>query len=354
MQNHCTVVIAFLLGTAALRGAESPLSRIAFGSCAKENNPQPIWDAIIAQQPELFLFIGDNIYGDSREVEILKSKWDQLGAQPGYAKLRQTCRILATWDDHDYGWNDAGAEYPLKRESQQLFLDFFDEPKDSMRRKQEGIYDSKLFGPEGKRVQIILLDTRYHRSRLNKARNLNERGEGIGGPYVPNDNPHATMLGPAQWMWLEKQLRIPARLRIIASSIQVISNEHRWEKWGNLPRERERLLKMIRKTRANGVIIISGDRHTAEVSKLASGLAYPLYDVTSSSLNQRHRWRSELNPNRIGGMYYDENFGTIMIDWKPEDPVIRLQIRDMKGQVVIQVRHRLSDLQPRKSSPRKE
>ena len=47
-------------------------------------------------------------------------------------------------------------------------------------------------------------------------------------------------------------------------------------------------------------------------------------------------------------MYYDENFGTFVIDWKQDDPVIRMQVRDMKGQVVIQVRHRLSELQPTK------
>jgi len=324
--------------------ANTPIRRIAFGSCAKESNPQPIWDAIVESNPELFLFIGDNIYGDSMEVDILAAKWKALGTKPGYQKLKATCQILATWDDHDYGWNDAGAEYPLKRESQKLFLDFFDEPADSPRRRQEGIYDARLFGPNGQRIQVILLDTRYHRSRLLKGRNLEERGEGRSGPYLPNPDPGATMLGATQWKWFEEQLKMPAQLRIIATSIQLLSNEHRYEKWGNLPLERDRFLNLLKKIRPDGVIVISGDRHTSEFSRIDLGLGYPVYDITSSSLNQRHRWRSEINPYRVGGMYYDENFGMINVDWSEDDPTVRMQIRDIQGRVAIQFRHRLSEL----------
>ncbi|MGB0578430.1 MAG: alkaline phosphatase D family protein [Limisphaerales bacterium] len=339
------VVLTFLaIFAIAAEAAENPVHRIAFGSCAKESNPQPIWNSIVEADPELFLFIGDNIYGDSREVEILADKWKLLGAKPGYQKLKSKCRILATWDDHDYGWNDAGTEYPLKRESQKLFLDFFDEPADSPRRKQEGIYDAKIFGPKGQRIQIILLDTRYHRSRLLKGRNLEERGEGRSGPYLPNPDPGATMLGASQWKWFEQQLKVPAELRIIATSIQLLSNEHRYEKWGNLPHERERFFNLLRKIRPNGAIVISGDRHTAEFSRTEIGLGYPLYDITSSSLNQRHRWRSEINPYRVGGMYFDENFGMINVDWSEDDPTVRMQIRDMDGRIAMQFRHQLSEL----------
>lgn len=337
-------LLLFVLVPLVIESADKPLSRIAFGSCVKQSNPQPIWKTVVESNPDLFLFIGDNIYGDAMEAEILQTKWQQLGKNQGFQNLKRTCPILATWDDHDYGWNDAGREYPLKRESQKLFLDFFDEPADSPRRKRAGIYDAKIIGPEGMSVQIILLDTRYHRSKLRKGRNLVERGEGITGTYLPDSDPAKTMLGEAQWKWFEQQLKQPAQLRIIASSIQLISNQHRWEKWGNLPRERERFFELLHKTKANGVIVISGDRHTAEISKLDIGLGYPLYDITSSSLNQSHVWRSELNPDRIGGMYYDENFGMISIDWSESDPTVRLQIRDMKGRIAIQTHHALSEL----------
>ena len=129
--------------------AEEPLSRIAFGSCCKQDKPAPIWDSIVAQKPERFLFIGDNIYGDSEDIAVLKAKWKLLTDMPGYQKLKAACPILATWDDHDYGVNDGGLEYLKRKESQQLFLDVFDEPADSPRRKREGVYDAQIVGPEG-------------------------------------------------------------------------------------------------------------------------------------------------------------------------------------------------------------
>jgi alkaline phosphatase D len=152
---NALIAVATLTATAEDR----PLTRIALGSCARQNQPQPIWDPIVAAKPDLFLFLGDNIYGDSRDMNVLRDKYFQLAAIIGFQKLHETCPILAIWDDHDYGADDAGAEYPMKVESQKLFLDFFKEPLDSPRRQQKGIHDAKVFGPVGQRVQIILLDT---------------------------------------------------------------------------------------------------------------------------------------------------------------------------------------------------
>ena len=336
-----------LLNALSITAAEKPLHRIAFGSCLKQMNPAPIWRSITNTEPDLFVFLGDNIYADTRDPNELRQKWSVLAGSPGYQSLKSTCPIMATWDDHDYGWNDAGEEFDLKRESQKIFLDFFDEPADSPRRRREGIYEARTFGPVGKRVQVILLDTRYHRSALLKGPNLDERGEGREGTYLPNHDPHATMLGETQWAWLEARLREPAELRLIGSSIQLLSNEHRYEKWGNLPRERERFLHLLRKTRAEAVVVLSGDRHTAEFSRLDAGLGYPLYDVTASGLNQTHPWRNELNPHRVGALYFEENFGLLSIDWAAADPVVRVQIRNLAGRVVMQIRHTLSELRGR-------
>jgi len=335
------------------------LSRIAFGACAKQDKPQPIWDAIIEAKPQRFLFIGDNIYGDSADMEVLKAKYALLGKQPGYQRLKQICPVLATWDDHDYGLNDGGGDFVRKRESQQVFLDFFEASPTDVRRTREGVYSAYLSGPAGKRVQIILLDSRYFRSPLKLGYQIGEPGEGFRGKYAPDEDPKSTMLGEAQWNWLEKQLQVPAEVRIMASSVQVLSNEHGWESWGNFPRERERLLTLIRTTKAQGVILISGDRHLAEISCLAAdaklGVGYPLYDITSTSLNAPSgnitkagtRFANEINSHRVGLTYFDTNFGMIRIDWDESDPVIRLQICDEKGGVVLQQRMKLSELKPR-------
>jgi alkaline phosphatase D len=342
---------------------DQPLMRIAFGSCARQDQPQPIWEAIVAIRPELFLFLGDNIYADTEDMDVMRAKYAQLDAQPGFQKLKATCPILATWDDHDYGANDAGDEYPKKRESQQVFLDFFGVAHDSPRRAQEGVYHAETFGPPGKQVQVILLDARYHRSALKRGFQPGEPGEGFRGRYVPNLDPDATMLGETQWQWLEAQLRSPAEVRLICSGVQVIPDEHGSETWGNFPLERRRLLRLIRETGASGVVILSGDRHLAEIARLpanhADGVGYPLYDVTSSSLNRPSgnftkagtRFANEINSYRVGLTYFDTNFGSVLIDWEQPDPVIRLQVCDEKGGVVLQQRLNLSDLQADRAQP---
>lgn len=341
------VIVAVAQAPTSQPAADRPIARIAFGSCAQQTNPQPIWDAINAAQPDLFIFCGDNIYGDTENMDSLRYKYSALDAIPGFAKLRSTTPILATWDDHDYGENDAGAEYAKKKESQQVFLDFFGEPADSPRRKRAGVYDAKVFGPAGKRVQIILLDTRYFRSPLKTGAS---RG---AGTFVPNPDPAATILGDAQWAWLREQLKVDAQVRVLVSSIQVIADEHGFEKWGNFPLERERLLAAINESKANGLIIISGDRHSAELSKLPpsddarKGLRYPLYDVTSSAINQPRKRTSESNRHRIGDIFWLANFGMISIDWSQPDPAIRLEIRNVDNLIVIQQDVRLGELTPR-------
>src|SRR5258707_14083938 len=108
----CLLLAACLAAPAAGRAADDkkPLSRIAFGSCAHQDRDQPIWGPIVKEKPELFLFIGDAIYADTEDMEVMRKKYKALAAKPGYQKLLETCPVLATWDDHDYGGEDVGAE----------------------------------------------------------------------------------------------------------------------------------------------------------------------------------------------------------------------------------------------------
>ena len=317
-----------------------PLARIAFGSCVHQCSAQPIWDAVLAADPDLFLLLGDNVYADTTDMEALRSAYADLAASAGYQALRRACPLLATWDDHDYGRDDAGADYAERIGSQRVFLDSFGEPADSPRRRREGVYDARIFGPEGGRVQVILLDTRYHRSLLRST-----VADGLKA-YVANEDPAATMLGPAQWAWLEQELRRPAELRLVVSSIQFVAEEQRFEKWSNLPRERRRLLDLIAKTRASGVIVLSGDRHHAELSRLEGG-PYSLYDLTSSSLNITRKPDEEPNRHRLGDAVFADNFGLVAIDWTEDDPAITLSIVDETGSVHLERRLRLSELRPR-------
>jgi alkaline phosphatase D len=336
--------LLLLAGRCPAGEAARPLQRIAFGSCSHQNKPLPIFDAVAAAKPDLFLHLGDVIYADTQDMQVMKAKYDKLAALPGWQKLLRTCPVFATWDDHDFGANDAGREYPRKVESQKLFLDFFKEPPDSPRRRRPGVYDARVYGPPGKQVQVILLDTRYFRSPLKKkAKFVREEG-----PYVANTDPEATVLGAEQWKWLEEQLRVPAQVRLLGSSIQLVAEDHGFEKWMNFPLERQRFLKLLRDTRAGGVVVLSGDRHLAELSLLDGPAGYPLYDLTSSGFNQASRtWRPpEVNRHRVATMPFGNNFGMVLIDWDRPDPRLRLQIRDEDGEVTIQHKIDLSLLRP--------
>ncbi len=339
-----TILLGFAFLALAADDPTTVRSRIVFGSCVHQDKPQPVWDAIVAAKPDLFIFGGDNIYGDTKDMDVLRAKYKKLADDPGYQKLLKTCPLVATWDDHDYGANDAGASYPKREESQQIFLDFFGFAKDDPLRKQKGIYHARLFGPPEKSIQVILLDTRYHRSALRKKAKANKDE----GPYEATFDKTTTILGDEQWKWLAGELKKPAKLRLLVSSIQVAAQDHGWEKWMNFPHERERLFKLLQETKAEGVVVLSGDRHHAELSVMDPGLSYPLFDLTSSGLNQgSKKWRfPETNPYRLAGMYHGNNFGAVLIDWEKPDPVVRLQVRDEAGDIAFQEKINLSLLKP--------
>lgn len=333
-------VALLILSSAAASRAEEPLSRIAFGSCIKQDLPVPIFKTLGEQKPQLMLFLGDNIYADTEDMDVMRAKYAKLASNIEFTKVCDSCPVLATWDDHDFGVNDGGADYPKRGESQQAFLDFWKISRDSPMRSQAGIYHARSFGPAMRRVQVIMLDTRYFRSPLKKG----ERR--VGGPYYPDNAPAKTMLGEVQWAWLKQQLQEPAKLRLIVSSIQFAATCAGQESWSNLPAERSRMLHLISETDASGVLFLSGDRHWSELSVITEDVPYPIYDLTSSSFNQIHaRGTPTENLNRaIDKTYHRENFGLIEVDWAEEDPAIQLSIIDMQGEVVIAKTLRLSGL----------
>jgi len=338
------IVWSFVVVTLALAAAGCatqrattgrPLHRIAFGSCVNTQS-HPMLDRVLTLPFDLFVLLGDNIYADTTNAAVMAAKYRVRKESAFFQALRRKGPVLATWDDHDFGWNDAGASYPMKVAAQKLFCDFLDEPVDSPRRLREGIYDARVFGPPGRRVQVILLDTRYFRSNLATGEN---NAVPSGGKYIPHPDPTVTMLGEAQWRWLEEQLRVPAELRVIASSIQFISEFSGAEAWANMPREKQRMLDLLARTQANGVVFLSGDRHWAELSRLDRPGHYPLYDVTSSALTERHK-RGTPTPNRFrdGPTCHDLNVGLLTIQWRKGGPAVLLQVIDEHGRKRIEKR----------------
>jgi alkaline phosphatase D len=353
MRIAALLVVALLLLAAppvAAQAPPPPLTRIAFGSCANEEKPQPVWDAVLAYRPQLFLFAGDNVYGDvsagrpvpaERAIEGLRESYALAADIPGLKTLREQVPHLATWDDHDYGLNDAGASFAGKREAQALFLDFWKVPADDPRRGREGVYHAQTFGPPGARVQVIMLDTRTFRSDLKIT---DQRGAPGRERYLPDDDPAKTMLGEAQWTWLAERLREPAELRLVLSSIQVLARGHGWESWANLPRERRRLIDLVSETKANGVVFLSGDRHIGALYEEREGTPYRLVEITSSGLTETFPGNREAGPNRLGAVYGDVHFGSLDIDWWAGS--LALSLRSENGEVVRRERVEFRALRP--------
>jgi len=323
---------------------------IAFGSCLFEEDPQVIWKAVTPVEPDVFVFLGDNIYGDPEDRAILQGKYDTLAANEGFQSLRASdAEVIAIWDDHDYGQDDAGSEFPMKVESKEVFLDFWGETADSERRVRDGgVYTSYLYGAEGQRIQIILPDLRWDRSPID-AVTAEEYAARIaldgGGPYLPTTGDGAQMLGAEQWAWLEAQLREPADLRIIGVSVPFLQDGTGWETWANFPDEREKLIGLIDETGANGVVFITGDTHWAQFSKRTDGVPYALWEVNSAGLTEN--WEPVPgDKNRVGETYSRDNFGLIRVDWSQKDPELSMEIRDVDGALVMQESVHLSELRP--------
>ena len=332
---------ASLTPAPALAQQSAPLSRIAFGSCADQARPQPIWEAIQAYRPELFIFAGDNVYGDFQTAEAgnLRQAYDAATRIAGYAKLRDTVPHLAIWDDHDYGSNDGGVEFPHKAVAKEEFLRFWQVPSDDVRRSREGIYTSQIVGPPGGSVQIILLDVRWFRSPLKIT---DQRGAPGKERYLPDPDPAKTMLGDSQWAWLAAELRKPADLRLIVSGTQLLADGHGWERWGNFPLERQKMYDTVRAAGANNVVLLSGDRHIGALYRETPPGLYPLHEVTSSGINQVYAAAREPGPNRLGDLLAEANFGTLDIDWPQRR--LTLALRDMQGEVRRSVDLRFDEL----------
>jgi alkaline phosphatase D len=316
------------------------LDRIALGSCNNQNYPTPLWEPLLATNPDLFLFLGDNIYGDTPDMDKLRAAYALLDAQPGFAKLRASVPILATWDDHDYGMNDVGREWPMKEQSKDVFMEFFDVPEDSPRRGRSGIYGSWCFGPPEQRVQVLLLDLRTHRSPWGIMTREPEPGGCCPGHYSQNLDPGATILGDEQWEWLEERLRVPAAVRIIGSSLQCLPQGHVWECWNMIPGDRQRLFNTIRDTRANGVVVVSGDTHWAELTRVVpadSGVRYPLWEMTTSGLNQGWRFTNIVNRHRVDVPLWESNFGLLTFDWDAPNPTLTMEARGENDRSLKQV-----------------
>jgi len=303
--------------------------KIGFGSCLNQDKAMPIFNAIKEEKLDLFLMIGDNVYGDSEEEDLkeLSSAYDTQ--RQNFEIMNLNFPFEAIWDDHDYGMNDAGVEYPHKKKSKELFLNFWDVQEDDIRRFREGLYFDIIKNINDKKLQIIFLDTRTFRDSLKASDQIGKPGK---ERYIPNPDNSLTILGTDQWRWVKEKIGQKVDFRIIISSIQFLAIGHGWESWNNFPLQRAKLIKFIDKANLNHTLILSGDRHRAGIYEIKTESGKRISEVTSSSLNASFPNDEENGPLRLGNTYVEENYGVISID--SENRQLIASIRDIDGEIV--------------------
>ena len=309
MKNFFLIFFLFLISSSNYIYAES--IKIGLGSCLDQDYPQPIWQSIKDEDLNYFIFLGDNVYGDtpSGSLRKMKSAYDkQKKVLPDFL---DDISIFSIWDDHDFGINDGGADYRFKRQAQELYIDFWEIPKEDDRSNRDGIYFSKNEIFFDKKFKFIFLDTRFFRSKL----------KGKKSNYIENVEPDATILGDAQWMWFENELKSDFDFLFIFSSIQIIAKDHRFEKWSNFPNERAKLFELLEQFN-DKTILFSGDRHRAGIYRKNG-----IIEVTSSSMNKPGSSFNETDSYLIGKTYPQENYGVLEI----LENTIHIKIKDIKG-----------------------
>ena len=337
----CTFLPQATLAGRNLNTATNTNIRIAFGSCLKPYlEPDVVLNKIAESNPDVFVWLGDVAYTDINYIpfpmspfvmfageEKYRARLEETKNLSSYQHLKNKSQVVGVWDDHDYGINDGGITFKYKNITQSIWLDFIDEPADSPRRKQKGIWDSYYIG-KNQKVKLILLDTRYYKN----------------GRFFGNDT-----LGEVQWKWLENELKNnKAEVVLIANGYQILPDDRFIpETW--FYESRERLYDLVNKYRVNGVVLMSGDVHTGEImcnpcSKQRIG--YDLYEITSSGITHTitgpvkyfaEAWMPPTYDIRDDNMYQDLNFGIINVNLTfGHVSNISLQIRDKTGNIIIE------------------
>ena len=134
--------------------------KVGLGSCLDQDYPQPIWESIKKENLNYFIFLGDNVYGDSYFGNLRKMKKAYEKQEKVLPNFLNQIQTYAIWDDHDFGVNDGGKDYKNKVKAKKMFLDFWGVPKEDERNFREGVYFSteKVFHEKKFKLIFLILD----------------------------------------------------------------------------------------------------------------------------------------------------------------------------------------------------
>ncbi len=309
----------FKIRTAPRRGASRDF-RIAFGSCPRiqDDRGQPIWSAVQAADPALFLWVGDNIYGDSLYPEILREEYRRQRDVAGLQPILRSVANLAIWDDHDYGLPNYDKRNPIKEAALEIFKTYWANPAYGLP-STPGVFFRYAYG----QVDFFFLDNRYYRD-----------------PDNDPDTAQKTMLGEQQLAWLKSELQASTAVfkLLVAGGGWSRAKGPTGDSWAAFLHERDGIFRFIRDNQITGVVLLSGDSHVAELNVIAWSEegGYDLYDLVSSPLAQDMptSWLHRRPERRIRPVYFGgSNFGLIDFLFEPS-PHLVYRVVDVQGRSV--------------------
>ena len=294
--------------------------RIAVASCMDDHTPQgDIWQQMLALRPDVIFLIGDNVYAD-RHIKGIKygiKSW-QVMASPDdlwhrHVETRKHIElfhseelvpVVATWDDHDYGVNNGGRDYPYKQESLGVFNAFF-ASESSKHYQRAGLGTAAFFTIYG--FNFFLLDNRSFRVIDKKSHEQYHYGD-----------------EQLQWLWNNLADKKHA---LLVGGDQFFGGYHRFESFeGNHRAAFARFLAKL-KTLPTRVAFVSGDRHITEIMRIpAELLGYQTYEFTSSPIHAKlypGDWDKIPNPRQIKS--YDLRHNFMLLELKHLANGLRLQ-----------------------------
>lgn len=239
------------------------LSNFTFGSCFGGflATRYDAFKHITKMNPSLFVWTGDVTYVDLPKVSFINHfistddfdieraylMYNNTYYDEYYKDFRKNFPIIGIWDDHDFGVNNGNGKFKSKEDSKDIFLNFLEEPKDSVRRTSGKSIDSSYsFGSGHMSYKIILIDVRYNKDP----------------GYIWDQE----MISNEQWIWLENELKTNETFTFIVSGTQYLPvNRFITECW--YTKSREKLFNLIGKLQKSGVILISGDVHFGQMLK---------------------------------------------------------------------------------------
>jgi len=290
--------------------------RVSFGSCARvQQDPvQPIWQAVDSIKPDLFFWVGDNIYGDALDPDILAEEYRRQRDVPFLFPVLHSVPQLAVWDDHDFGLNDHDRTHPGKAEALTVFKQYWPNPSYGTP-ETPGVFFSYSYGG----VDFIFLDCRYHRD-----------------PNDAPDTPEKTFLGAGQLAWLKDTLKASKAPFKVLISGSGFNNQKGvgGDSWSAYLHERDALFNFIRDEKVSGVLMLSGDTHYGELNCIpwSEKGGYDFYELVSSPLAQTVGSGGRIPEMRVRRPVTSaSNAGFLEFDMTAKTPTVTLNLINHYG-----------------------